>query len=88
MSTNQTTQVTYDGLALLAGFGGVITSLVLATIGAGIGSHKSFKGIAHLSLSKPTLIIKCMIPIVMAGIIAIYGLIVSVILAKNGNYLN
>ena len=33
---------------------------------------------------KPGLIMKSLIPVVMAGILGIYGMIVSVILIKNG----
>jgi len=73
---------TYDATALFAGFSGIFLSLTLSTIGAGIGSYKTFKGIANLSLSKPDLIIKCMVPIVMSGVLAIYGLMLSVILTQ------
>ena len=34
-----------------------------------------------MSVMRPELIMKCIIPVVMAGIIAIYGLVVAVLLA-------
>ena len=73
--------VTYDVQALIAGYTGVTISLVLAVLGAAIGSYRTFVGISNLSLSKPSLIIKAMIPIVMSGVIAIYGVIVSIIIS-------
>lgn len=34
-----------------------------------------------MSVMRPELIMKCIIPVVMAGIIAIYGLVVAVLIA-------
>ena len=79
------TPLTYDAQALIAGYSGVTISLILSCLGAGIGSYRTFTGISNLSLSKPTLIIKAMIPIVMSGVIAIYGLIISVIISGKSN---
>jgi len=75
----------YDASALMAGYSGIFFSITLSIIGGGIGSYKAFKGIAHLSLSKPSMIMKNMIPIIMAGVIAIYGLILSVIITGKSN---
>lgn len=36
-----------------------------------------------MSVMRPELIMKSIIPVVMAGIIAIYGLVVSVLIANN-----
>lgn len=38
-----------------------------------------------MSVMRPELIMKCIIPVVMAGIIAIYGLVVAVLIAGNLN---
>jgi V-type H+-transporting ATPase proteolipid subunit len=40
-----------------------------------------------MGVLKPELIIKSIIPVVMAGILGIYGLIVSVILIQRGKYI-
>ena len=49
-------------------------------LGAAYGTAKSGVGIASMGVLKPQLIFKSVVPIIMAGILGIYGLIVSVIL--------
>ena len=39
-----------------------------------------------MSVMRPDLIMKSVIPVVMAGIIAIYGLVVSVLIANQSKY--
>ena len=51
-------------------------------LGAAYGTAKSGVGIAAMSVMRPDLIMKSVIPVVMAGIIAIYGLVVSVLVAN------
>lgn len=36
-----------------------------------------------MSVMRPELIMKCIIPVVMAGIIAIYGLVIAVLITGN-----
>lgn len=48
-------------------------------IGAAYGTAKSGTGVAAMSVMRPELIMKSVIPVVMAGIIAIYGLVVAVV---------
>ena len=64
------------------GFMGVACALVFANLGAAYGTAKSGVGICSTGVLKPDLIIKSVIPVVMAGILGIYGLIVSVILIQ------
>lgn len=52
-----------------------------SAMGAAYGTAKSGTGIAAMSVMRPELIMKSVIPVVMAGIIAIYGLVVSVLIA-------
>ena len=54
----------------------------LSALGAAYGTAKSGTGIAAMSVMRPDLIMKSVIPVVMAGIIAIYGLVVSVLIAN------
>lgn len=49
-------------------------------MGAAYGTAKSGTGIAAMSVMRPELIMKCIIPVVMAGIIAIYGLVVAILI--------
>lgn len=52
-------------------------------MGAAYGTAKSGCGIAAMAVMKPEYIMKSVIPVVMAGIIAIYGLVVAVLIAGN-----
>ncbi|XP_025060121.1 V-type proton ATPase 16 kDa proteolipid subunit [Alligator sinensis] len=53
-----------------------------SALGAAYGTAKSGTGIAAMSVMRPELIMKSIIPVVMAGIIAIYGLVVAVLIAN------
>lgn len=56
-----------------------------SALGAAYGTAKSGTGIAAMSVMRPELIMKSIIPVVMAGIIAIYGLVVAVLIANSLN---
>jgi len=64
---------------------GAASAIVFSSLGAAYGTAKSGTGIAAMSVMRPELIMKCIIPVVMAGIIAIYGLVVAVLIAGNLN---
>jgi len=71
------------------GLAGVAAAMVFSTVGAALGTSKAGIGIAGLGTFKPELIMKSLIPVVMSGIIAVYGLVVSVLIAgglKPGEY--
>jgi V-type H+-transporting ATPase proteolipid subunit len=53
---------------------------VFLDLGAAYGTAKSGVGICSMGVLKPDLIFKSIVPIIMAGILGIYGLIVAVIL--------
>lgn len=64
-------------------------ALVLSNIGAAYGTAKSGAGISAIGIWKPAIIMKSLIPVVMAGILGIYGMIVAVLLSqqvKDTNY--
>merc|ERR1711865_1265709 len=63
----------------LYGFIGVAAALVLANLGAAYGTARSGVGICSIGVKNSDLIFKSLIPGIMAGILGIYGLIVSVI---------
>jgi V-type H+-transporting ATPase proteolipid subunit len=69
------------------GYMGVACALVFANLGAAYGTAKSGVGISSMGVLKPDLIIRSVIPVVMAGILGIYGLIVSVILIQKSKHL-
>jgi len=60
---------------------GAASAMVFSALGAAYGTAKSGTGIAAMSVMRPELIMKSIIPVVMAGIIAIYGLVVAVLIA-------
>ncbi len=62
-------------------------SILCTALGAAYGTAKSGTGIAAMSVMRPDLIMKSVIPVVMAGIIAIYGLVVSVLIANQSESL-
>ena len=70
------------------GYMGIACALVFANLGAAFGTAKSGVGICSMGVLKPDKIIKSVIPVIMAGILGIYGLIVAVILNQkiDNNY--
>ncbi|KZP33621.1 V-type ATPase [Athelia psychrophila] len=57
--------------------------MIFSTVGAAFGTSKAGIGIAGLGGFKPELIMKSLIPVVMSGIIAVYGLVVAVLISGN-----
>jgi len=64
---------------------GVASALVFANLGAAYGTAKSGVGIASLGVIDSSKIFKSLIPIIMAGILGIYGVIVAVLLIQDAN---
>lgn len=56
---------------------------ICLALGAAYGTAKSGCGISAMAVMRPEFIMKSVIPVVMAGIIAIYGLVVAVLIANN-----
>lgn len=59
---------------------GCACALVFANLGASYGTAKSGVGIASLGVIDSSKVFKALIPIIMAGILGIYGVICSVLL--------
>ena len=62
------------------GFMGVTSALVFANMGAAYGTAKSGVGISSMGVMHPGLVMRNIIPVIMAGVLGIYGLIVAVII--------
>ncbi|KAH8300121.1 hypothetical protein KR044_010252 [Drosophila immigrans] len=60
---------------------GAAFAIIFSCLGASYGTAVSGVGISTMAVSKPELIMKSIIPVVMAGIVAIYGLVVSVLIS-------
>ncbi|BFZ53254.1 v-type proton ATPase 16 kDa proteolipid subunit 2 [Savitreella phatthalungensis] len=67
--------------AAFFGFAGVAASMIFSSIGAAYGTAKAGIGIAGVGQFDPTLIMKSLIPVVMSGIIAVYGLVMAVLIS-------
>ncbi|KAK4211645.1 vacuolar atp synthase 16 kda proteolipid subunit [Rhypophila sp. PSN 637] len=62
---------------------GCTSAIVFCCLGASYGTAKSGVGIAAMGVLRPDLIVKNIVPVIMAGIIGIYGLVVSVLISDN-----
>lgn len=72
-----------SNLSTFWGYMGIASALCFANIGAAYGTAVSGVGILETGIIKPENVIKSVIPVIMAGILGIYGLIVSVLLNQN-----
>lgn len=55
-------------------------------LGAAYGTARSGVAIGSIGVLKPDLVMKSIIPVIMAGILGIYGMIVAVILLQRGKH--
>jgi V-type H+-transporting ATPase proteolipid subunit len=62
-------------------FAGIAAAMVFGCAGAAYGTAKAGIGIAGVGTFRPDLIMKSLIPVVMSGIIAVYGLVIAVLIA-------
>jgi len=69
--------------AAFFGFMGCTSALVFACLGAAYGTAKSGVGISSMGVMRPELVMRSIIPVVMAGVIGIYGLIIAVIIGTH-----
>ncbi|KAL2043950.1 hypothetical protein N7G274_003470 [Stereocaulon virgatum] len=63
------------------GMGGIASAMIFGCAGAAYGTAKSGIGIAGVGTFRPDLIMKSLIPVVMAGIIAVYSLVIAVLIS-------
>merc|ERR1712166_1018987 len=64
------------------GFMVCAAALVFACLGAAYGTAKSGVGVANMGVLHSDMVMKSIIPIIMAGVLGIYGLIVAVLLGS------
>ena len=69
-------------VASFFGFMGAASALIFTCLGAGYGTAKAGVGVASMGVLAPGLVMKSIIPVIMAGVIGIYGLIIAVFLAS------
>ena len=61
---------------------GCASAIIFTSLGAAYGTAKSVVGICATCVLRPDLLFKNIVPVIMAGIIAIYGLVVSVFVIR------
>jgi len=76
---------TSDSTAPFFGFLGASAALVFSCMGAAYGTAKSGVGVASMGVMRPELVMKSIVPVVMAGVLGIYGLIIAVIISTGIN---
>lgn len=59
---------------------------VITGFGAAYGTAKSGVGIASMGVMRPELVMKSIVPVVMAGVLGIYGLIIAVIISTGSEH--
>lgn len=64
------------------GYTGAASCIILANFGSAWGTWRAGLGVCKMGIDYPKGIIKNIVPIVMAGVLGIYGLIVAVILTQ------
>jgi len=62
------------------GFMGITAALVFCNLGSAYGCAKAGVGVAFVGVLKSELVYKSLLPVIMAGILGIYGLIIAIIL--------
>lgn len=66
-----------------SGYAGASACMILSSWGSAWGTWKAGMGVCSMGVDHPKGVIKNIVPIVMAGVLGIYGLIVSVIITQS-----
>ena len=72
--------------AIAFGSLGIAFALTFSNLGAAFGTAKSGVAIVAVAAEKPELIFRSIIPVVMAGILGMYGMIIAIVLKGNSKY--
>jgi ATP synthase proteolipid subunit len=70
--------------AVFFGSMGIAAALVFANLGSAYGTAKSGVGIVSVAVLKPDLLFKSIIPVVMAGVLGMYGMIIAILMKQQG----
>ena len=68
--------------AVFFGAIGIAFALVFANMGAAYGTAKSGVGIVSVCVIKSDLLFKSIIPVVMAGVLGMYGMIIAILMRQ------
>ncbi len=72
--------------AVFFGFMGGAVGLSLCCLGAAYGTAKAGSGLAAVGVMKPQIVMKCLVPVIMASIVGIYGLIIAIVILNYSKY--
>jgi V-type H+-transporting ATPase proteolipid subunit len=61
---------------------GSAAALVFTCLGAAYGTAKAGVGVCSMGVARPELVMKSIIPCIMAGVIGIYGLIIAILISS------
>jgi len=64
------------------GFMGITCACVFANLGSAYGTAKAGVGISSMGVMRPDLVMRSVTPVVMAGVLGIYGIIVSIFISN------
>eukprot|EP01068_Selenidium_serpulae_P001752 Selendium_serpulae@DN1881_c0_g1_i1.p2 len=64
------------------GFMGVTAAAVFSNLGSAYGTAKAGVGISSMGVLRPDLVMRSVIPVVMAGVLGIYGIIISMLILQ------
>ncbi|KAH8821655.1 vacuolar ATP synthase proteolipid subunit [Xylogone sp. PMI_703] len=62
---------------------GCSVSIVLCCMGAAYGTAKSSIGISAVSVLRPDMLIRNLMPVILCGVLGMFGLVISVLIASN-----
>jgi ATP synthase proteolipid subunit len=77
--TNPPNQLTSNFAAFMAGMG-MVSSLVFSAIGSAYGMAKAGVAVTSIGIMHPDKLMKSLIPVIMAGMIGIYGVLIAIVL--------
>lgn len=70
-------------MATFFGLGGAFFCMVLASLGSAYGMSKAGVAVTSIGILHQEKIVKSLIPVVMAGMLGIYGVLVSIIVVTS-----
>eukprot|EP01055_Gregarina_sp_Pseudo9_P002508 Gregarina_sp_Pseudo_9__2507@NODE_2784_length_875_cov_174_269139_g2547_i0_p1_GENE_NODE_2784_length_875_cov_174_269139_g2547_i0NODE_2784_length_875_cov_174_269139_g2547_i0_p1_ORF_typecomplete_len172_score7_54ATPsynt_C/PF00137_21/5_1e15ATPsynt_C/PF00137_21/8_8e18_NODE_2784_length_875_cov_174_269139_g2547_i043558 len=81
MST--TNLIVCDPNSNVFGYIGITSAVIFANAGSAYGTAKAGLGISSTGVMRPDMVMRNIIPVVMAGILGIYGLIMGIIISQS-----
>ena len=74
------------GSAYFFAWMGVATGLVFANLGSAYGTAKAGVGLMSMGVMNPGAVMKNVLPIILAAVLGIYGLITAIIISSSGKF--